>query len=80
MASEGIQTHFILQLYAALHQSGLYGRVVREKTLLSLEFVVACWEFTKLYLKDHESTRKNIHWDEVSGSGPYVCEMWVFDL
>ncbi len=32
---------------AALHQSGLYGRVARRKTLLSARHMKACMEFAK---------------------------------
>ena len=39
-------------LSAALHQSGLYGRVVRRKPLLSKRHMIAHLEFAKRYLKD----------------------------
>ncbi|KAI2666432.1 Transposable element Tcb1 transposase [Labeo rohita] len=37
---------------AALHQSGLYGRVARRKPLLSARHMKACMEFAKKHLKD----------------------------
>ncbi len=37
---------------AALHQSGLYGRVARRKPLLSARHMKACTEFAKKHLKD----------------------------
>ena len=36
---------------AALHQSGLYGRVDRRKPLLSKRHMTACLEFAKRHLK-----------------------------
>jgi hypothetical protein len=36
---------------AALHQSGLYGRVARRKPLFSKRHITACLEFTKRHLK-----------------------------
>uniref|UniRef100_A0A9J8CBP5 Transposase Tc1-like domain-containing protein n=1 Tax=Cyprinus carpio carpio TaxID=630221 RepID=A0A9J8CBP5_CYPCA len=36
---------------AALHQSGLYGRVARRKPLLSARHMKACMEFAKKHLK-----------------------------
>ena len=36
---------------AALHQSGLYGRVARRKPLLSKRHVTALMEFAKRHLK-----------------------------
>ena len=37
---------------AALHQSGLYGRVARRKPLLSKRHMTSCLEFSKRYIKD----------------------------
>ena len=37
---------------AALHQSGLYGRVARRKAHLSKRHMAACLEFAKRHLKD----------------------------
>ena len=37
---------------AALHQSGLYGRVARWKPLFSKRHMTACLEFAKRHLKD----------------------------
>ncbi|KAK3564277.1 hypothetical protein QTP86_011998 [Hemibagrus guttatus] len=43
---------------AALHQSGLYGRVARRKPLLSKRHMTACLEFAKRHLKDSQTMRK----------------------
>ena len=42
---------------AALHQSGLYGRVARQKPLLSKRHMIACLEFAKRHLKDTQTMR-----------------------
>ncbi|KAL0149032.1 hypothetical protein M9458_055647, partial [Cirrhinus mrigala] len=42
---------------AALHQSGLYGRVARPKPLLSAGHMKARMEFAKKHLKDSKKTR-----------------------
>jgi hypothetical protein len=39
---------------AALHQSGLYGRVARQKPLLSKRHMTAHLEFAKRHLKDSD--------------------------
>ena len=42
---------------AAVHQAGLYGRVDRQKTLLSKRLMTAHLEFTKRHLKDCQTIR-----------------------
>jgi hypothetical protein len=49
---------------AALHQSGLYGRVARWKLLLSKRHMTACSEFAKRYLKDSQTMRNRILWSD----------------
>ncbi|XDV31570.1 hypothetical protein PO909_002560 [Leuciscus waleckii] len=44
---------------AALHQSGLYGRVARWKPLLSKRHMTARLEFAKRHLKDSQTMRNN---------------------
>ncbi|KAK3551967.1 hypothetical protein QTP70_031496 [Hemibagrus guttatus] len=47
---------------AALHQSGLYGRVARRKPLLSKRHLMAHLEFAKRHLKDSQIMRNKILW------------------
>ncbi|KAG2466809.1 TC1A transposase, partial [Polypterus senegalus] len=49
---------------AALHQSGLYGRVACWKPLLSASHMTACMEFAKRHLKDSEMVRNKILWSD----------------
>ncbi|KAG2457243.1 TC1A transposase, partial [Polypterus senegalus] len=49
---------------AAIHQSGLYGRVARRKPLLSKRHMVARLEFTKRHLKDSQTMRNKILWSD----------------
>ena len=49
---------------AALHQSGLYGRVARRKPLLSKRHMIACLEFAKRHLKDSQTMRNKILWSD----------------
>ncbi|KAL0148569.1 hypothetical protein M9458_056116 [Cirrhinus mrigala] len=49
---------------AALHQSGLYGRVTRQKPLLSARHMKACMEFAKKHLKDSKRVRNKILWSD----------------
>ena len=42
-------------ILAALHQSGLYGRVARQKPLLSKRHMTARLEFAKRHLEDSET-------------------------
>ncbi|KAG2470934.1 TCB1 transposase, partial [Polypterus senegalus] len=49
---------------AAIHQSGLYGRVARRKPLLSKRHMVACLEFAKRHLKDSLTIRNKILWSD----------------
>jgi hypothetical protein len=47
-------------IYAALHQSGLYGRVARRKPLLSKRHMTARLEMAKRHLKDSQTRRNKI--------------------
>ena len=47
---------------AALHQSGLYGRVARWKPILSKRHMTAQLEFAKRHLKDSQTIRNKIFW------------------
>jgi hypothetical protein len=49
---------------AALHQSGLYGRVTRRKPLLSKRHMTAHLEFAKRHLKDSQTMRNKILWSD----------------
>uniref|UniRef100_A0A8C4TFN6 Transposase Tc1-like domain-containing protein n=1 Tax=Erpetoichthys calabaricus TaxID=27687 RepID=A0A8C4TFN6_ERPCA len=49
---------------AAIHQSGLYGRVARRKPLLSKRHMAARLEFAKRHLKDSQTMRKKILWSD----------------
>ncbi|KAI2647331.1 Transposable element Tc1 transposase [Labeo rohita] len=49
---------------AALHQSGLYGRVARRKPLLSARHMKARMEFAKKHLKDSKMVRNKILWSD----------------
>ena len=49
---------------AALHQSGLYGRVARRKPLLSKRNMTARLEFAKRHLKDSQTMRNKILWSD----------------
>ncbi|KAK1801578.1 hypothetical protein P4O66_004533 [Electrophorus voltai] len=49
---------------AALHQSGLYGRVARQKPLLSKRHEIASLEFAKRHLKDSQTMRNKILWSD----------------
>jgi hypothetical protein len=49
---------------AALHQSGLYGRVARWKPLLSKRHMTARLEFAKRHLKDSQTMRNKILWSD----------------
>ncbi len=51
---------------AALHQSGLYGRVARRKPLLSTRNMKARMEFVKKHLKDSKMVTNNILWSDES--------------
>ncbi|KAG2461631.1 TCB1 transposase, partial [Polypterus senegalus] len=53
---------------AAIHQSGLYGRVARRKPLLSKRHMAACLEFAKRHLKDSQTLRNKIHWSDETKS------------
>ncbi len=49
---------------AALHQSGLYGRVARRKPLLSARHMKAHMEFAKKHLKDSKMVTNKILWSD----------------
>ena len=46
----------------ALHQSDLYGRVARQKTLLSKRHMTARLEFARRHLKDSQTMKNMILW------------------
>ncbi|KAG2458309.1 TC1A transposase, partial [Polypterus senegalus] len=58
---------------AAIHQSGLYGRVARRKPLLSKRHMAACLEFAKRHLKDSRTMRNKILWSECVNAR---CHVW----
>ncbi|KAG2463444.1 TC1A transposase, partial [Polypterus senegalus] len=49
---------------AAIHQSGLYGRVARRKPLLSKRHMAARLEFAERHLKDSQTMRNKILWSD----------------
>ena len=49
---------------AALHQSGIYGRVARRKPLLSKKHMTASLGFAKRHLKDSQAMRNKIIWSD----------------
>ncbi|KAG2461859.1 TC1A transposase, partial [Polypterus senegalus] len=49
---------------AAIHQSGLYGRVARRKPLLSKRHMAARLDFAKRHLKDSQTMRNKILWSD----------------
>ncbi len=49
---------------AALHQSGLYGRVARRNPLLSARHMKARMEFAKKHLKDSKMVTNKILWSD----------------
>ena len=49
---------------AALHQSGLYGRVARQKPLLSKRHMAARLEFAKRHLRDSRTMRNKNLWSD----------------
>ena len=49
---------------AALHQSGLYGRVARWKPLFIKRHMTAHLEFAKRHLKNSQTMRNNILWSD----------------
>ena len=51
-------------IYAALHQSGHYGRVARQMPLLSKRHMTARLEFPKRHLKDSQTKRNKILWSD----------------
>ena len=49
---------------AAIHQSGLYGRLARRKPLLCKRHTAAHLEFAKIHLKDFQTMRNKILWSD----------------
>ncbi|KAG2458226.1 TCB1 transposase, partial [Polypterus senegalus] len=49
---------------AAIHQSGLYGRVARRKPLLSKRHMAARLEFAKRHMKDSQNMKSKILWSD----------------
>ncbi|KAG2467943.1 TCB1 transposase, partial [Polypterus senegalus] len=54
---------------AAIHQSGLYGRVARRKPLVSKRHMAACLEFAKRHLMDSQTMRNKILWSDETNIG-----------
>jgi hypothetical protein len=46
-------------IFAALHQSGIYGRVSRRKPLLSKRHMTAILEFAKRHQKDEDHGKED---------------------
>ncbi|KAG2464594.1 TC1A transposase, partial [Polypterus senegalus] len=65
---------------AAIHQSGLYGRVARQKPLLSKRHMAAHLEFAKRHLKDSQTMRNKILWSDESKIELFGvntrCQVW----
>ena len=51
-------------IFAALHQSGIYGSVARRKQLLSVRHMTASLEFAIRQLKVSQSMTNKILWSE----------------
>ncbi|KAG2461570.1 TCB1 transposase, partial [Polypterus senegalus] len=51
-------------IFAAIHKSGLYGRVARRKPLLSKRHMAARLEFAKRHRKDSQTMRNKIRWSD----------------
>ena len=58
---------------AAVHQSGLYGRVARRNQLLSKRHMTGLLEFAKRHLKDSQTMKYKILWSDET-------KMELFDL
>uniref|UniRef100_A0AAZ3QT79 Transposase Tc1-like domain-containing protein n=1 Tax=Oncorhynchus tshawytscha TaxID=74940 RepID=A0AAZ3QT79_ONCTS len=65
---------------AALHQSGLYGRVGRRKPLLSKRHITARLVFAKKHIKVSRTMRNKILWSDESKMEPFglnaKCHVW----
>ncbi|KAG2456615.1 TCB1 transposase, partial [Polypterus senegalus] len=61
---------------AAVHQSGLYGRVARRKPLLSKSHMAARLEFTKRHLKDSQTMRNKILWSDETKLELFGVNAW----
>ena len=62
---------------AALHQSGLYGRVVRRKPLLNKRHLTARLEFAKRHLRPRETTFSGLMKPRFEPFGLNVkCHVW----
>ncbi|KAG2462686.1 TCB1 transposase, partial [Polypterus senegalus] len=61
---------------AAIHQSGLYGRVARWKPLLSKRHMAARLEFAKRHLKDSETMRNKILWSDETKIELFGVNAW----
>ena len=59
---------------AAIHQSGLYGRVARRKPLLSKRHMAARLEFVKMHLKDPQTMRNKILWSDETKIELHECQ------
>lgn len=54
-------------LFLQHHQSGLYGKLARQKPFLSGRHVTACLKFAKSHLQDAQATRNKIHVHKYTG-------------
>jgi hypothetical protein len=49
---------------AALHPSGLYGRLSRKNPILSKRHMTTCLEFARKHLRDSQTMRNKILWSD----------------
>jgi hypothetical protein len=61
---------------AALHQSGLCGKVARRKPLLSKMHMTDHLEFAKRHLKASETMRNKIIWSDESPNLNPIEHLW----
>ncbi|KAG2466795.1 TCB1 transposase, partial [Polypterus senegalus] len=65
---------------AAIHQSGLYGRVGRRKPLLSKRHMAARLEFPRKHLKDFQTVRNKLLWSDETKIELFgvnaMCHIW----
>ncbi|KAG2465219.1 TC1A transposase, partial [Polypterus senegalus] len=61
---------------AAIHQSGLYGRVAKRKQLLSKRHMAARLESAKRHLKDSQTMRNKILWSDETKIELSRCYVW----
>ena len=63
-SAEMVEPSRTTPISAALHHSGLYGRVARWKPLLSKRHMIAHLQFAKRHLKDCQTMRNKIIWSD----------------